>query len=103
MLNLELTDSARLAGRWATGVCLSLLLSTGISDSHPHTLIFIWILDYLNSGIMWQALYQLNHLPSPSLAFHLWFNEAWDILAVSDIRELSCQYSRCKVKLGFLG
>lgn len=45
LLNLELMDSARLAGQWATGVCLSLLLSTGISDLHHHTLIFIWILD----------------------------------------------------------
>lgn len=41
--------------------------------------------------------------PQPLLAFHLWSKEVWDILAVSDIRELSRQYSRCKVKLGFLG
>lgn len=69
LLNLELMDSARLAGQWATGVCLSLLLSTGISDLHHHTLIFIWILDIWTQGLCGKHFTNITTSPAPPWLF----------------------------------
>ena len=63
-VNLRLTDLARHTDQCISRICLSLLPSGGVA----HAIVFRF---YVGAGdtnqffmSMWQALYQMNHLPS---------------------------------------
>lgn len=70
-VNLRLTDLARLTDQWVSMICLFLLPSGGVA----HAIVFRF---YVGAGdtnqffmSMWQALYQMNHLPS--LLHYFWW------------------------------
>lgn len=76
---LELMNSASLAGHWVPGICLSLLLQLG-SQRRTTTFSFFFHVSSRHwtqvHTILWQALYQMNHLKPRRTVF--WRN--WSLL-----------------------
>lgn len=68
---MHLIDLARLTGRWASMICLSLLVSDGVTDNAIMSSFYVGVGDESQFFIsMCRVLYQVSHLPNICIIFN---------------------------------